>query len=202
VGILAGILALQGDFAAHARVLSRLGAEYREVRDLADLDGLQALVIPGGESTTMSLLLDSTGLRRPLTELIQRGLPVLGTCAGAIMLARELLNDDGSVRVQTLGLLDGVVDRNAYGRQVNSFEAELALDWAALGVDDERRQFHGVFIRAPQIANYDKSVQPVAYLDDEVVAIRQGNIVAATFHPELSGDDRLHAAVLRMIAQA
>jgi len=194
-----GILALQGDFAAHARVLSRLGADSREVRGPADLNGIQALMLPGGESTTMSLLLDSSGLRQPLTELLQGGLPVLGTCAGAIMLARELRNDDGSVRVQTLGLLDAVIDRNAYGRQVNSFEAELAVDWTILGANDEQRQFHGVFIRAPQIADYGAGVQPVAYLGGEVVAVRQGNIVAATFHPELSGDERLHAAVLEMI---
>jgi 5'-phosphate synthase pdxT subunit len=194
-----GILALQGDFAAHARALSRLGADSREVRAPADLNGIHALMLPGGESTTMSLLLEGSGLRQPLTKLIQSGLPVLGTCAGAIMLARELRHDDGSVRVKTLGLLDGVIDRNAYGRQVNSFEAELAVDWAALGTEDGRRQFHGVFIRAPQIADYGEGVQPVAYLGSEVVAVRQGNIVAATFHPELSGDERLHAAVLGMI---
>jgi 5'-phosphate synthase pdxT subunit len=194
-----GILALQGGFAAHARALSRLGADSREVRAPADLNGIHALMLPGGESTTMSLLLEGSGLRQPLTKLIQSGLPVLGTCAGAIMLARELRHDDGSVRVKTLGLLDGVIDRNAYGRQVNSFEAELAVDWAALGIEDGRRQFHGVFIRAPQIADYGEGVQPVAYLGSEVVAVRQGNIVAATFHPELSGDERLHAAVLGMI---
>jgi 5'-phosphate synthase pdxT subunit len=194
-----GILALQGDFAAHARMLGRLGADSREVRAPADLDGIQALVMPGGESTTMSLLLDISGLRGPLAELIRGGLPVLATCAGVILLARELRHDNGSVGVKILSLLDAVVDRNAYGRQVNSFEAELAVDWNALGVEDARQGFHGVFIRAPQIAEYTEHVTPVARLAGEVVAVRQGNIVAATFHPELSGDNRLHAAVLGMI---
>lgn len=193
-------MALQGDFAAHARALGRLGADCREVRAPADLGSIQALMMPGGESTTMSLLLDSSGLRAPLTELIKAGLPVLATCAGAIMLARELRHDNGSVKVETLGLLDAVVDRNAYGRQVNSFEAQLLVDWAALGIDDWRSEFHGVFIRAPQITEYAEHVKPIARLDGEVVAVRQGNIVAATFHPELSGDERLHAAVLRMVA--
>jgi len=195
-----GILALQGDFAAHARVLRPLGADCREVRAPEDLAGIQALVMPGGESTTMSLLLDATGLRAPIAKLIADGLPVLATCAGVILLARELRRDNGSVRVQTLGLLDTIVDRNAYGRQVNSFEAELEMDWSVLGLADNGHRLHGVFIRAPQIAEYGSGVKPVARLGPEVVAVRQENIVATAFHPELSGDPRLHAALLGLIA--
>lgn len=198
MGKRAGVLALQGDFAAHLRVLEQLGVQAVEVRQAADLAGIQMLAMPGGESTTMSLLLDSTGLRGPLIELINQGLPVLATCAGAILLARELRHDDGSVRVSTLGVLDAAIGRNAYGRQVNSFEAKLRLDWRALGAADDRQEFHGVFIRAPQIAEYGSGVVPVAWLDGEAVAIRQGNIVAAAFHPELSGDDRMHSAVLAL----
>jgi 5'-phosphate synthase pdxT subunit len=192
----AGVLALQGDFAAHMRVLDQLGAEAVEVRRKEDLAGLDMLAMPGGESTTMSLLLDSSGLRKPLSKLIKGGLPVLATCAGVILLARELRHDNGSVRVQSLGLLDVAVDRNAYGRQVNSFEAGLKMDWGALGVTDDKQEFHGVFIRAPQIAEYGAGVTPIAWLEDEPVTVRQGNIVAATFHPELAGDERLHQAVL------
>lgn len=195
-----GILALQGDFAAHARMLCPLGANCREVRTPADISGIQALVMPGGESTTMSLLLDSTGLREPLAALIRGGLPVLATCAGVILLARELCRDDGSIPVETMGLLDAVVCRNAYGRQVNSFEADLTVDWPALNSAEDGREFHGVFIRAPRIAEYGSGVKPVARLEEEVVAIRQGPILATAFHPELSGDPRLHAALLEMIA--
>jgi len=194
----AGVLALQGDFAAHMRVLAQLGAEPVEIRRPAQLKGISALLMPGGESTTMSLLLDSSGLRQPLIELIGGGLPILATCAGAILLARQLRHDNGSIRVHTLGLLDATVDRNAYGRQVDSFESALRVDWAALGADQNGGDFHGVFIRAPQISAPGPAVAPVAWHDDEVVAVRQGNIVAAAFHPELSGDARLHQAVLAM----
>lgn len=189
---------MQGDFAAHLRVFEQLDVEAVEVRRPVDLAGLTMLAMPGGESTTMSLLLDRSGLRQPLAELIDGGLPVLATCAGVILLARELRRDDGSVRVKTLGVLDAAIDRNAYGRQVNSFEAELRVDWQALGASNGEQEFHGVFIRAPQIAEYGKAVTAIAWLDDEPVAVRQGNIVAATFHPELSGDERLHAAVLEL----
>jgi 5'-phosphate synthase pdxT subunit len=194
----AGVLALQGDFAAHMRVLAQLGAQPVEVRRAAQLEGITALLMPGGESTTMSLLLSSSGMREPLLRLIGGGLPTLATCAGAILLARELRHDNGSIRVRTLGLLDATVDRNAYGRQVDSFESPLRIDWAALGSEDDAGDFHGVFIRAPQISDAGPSVVPVAWHDDEVVAVRQRNIVAAAFHPELSGDARLHQAVLAM----
>ena len=194
----AGVLALQGDFAAHMRVLAQLGVEPVEVRRAAQLEGIAALLMPGGESTAMSLLLSSSGLREPLKQLIGGGLPTLATCAGAILLARELRHDSGSIRVETLGLLDATIDRNAYGRQVDSFESALRVDWAALGSKDGAGDFHGVFIRAPQIREPGPAVVPVAWHDDEVVAVRQGSIVAAAFHPELSGDTRLHQALLSM----
>jgi 5'-phosphate synthase pdxT subunit len=194
-----GVLALQGDFAAHGRVLAGFGADVVLVRNAAQLDGLSALVFPGGESTTMSLLLDYSGLRAGICELVNGGLPVLATCAGTILLARELRGDSGSVKVQQLGLLDAVVDRNAYGRQADSFEAAVAVDWPALGLDGEAGDFRGVFIRAPQIIELGEGVRPVAHLGEQVVAVRQGKIIAAAFHPELAGDDRLHRALFALI---
>jgi len=198
----AGVLALQGDFAAHSRVLTGLGLEVVLVRRPADLAGLCVLAMPGGETTTMSMLLDDAGLRQPLAELISPrgigggGLPVLATCAGAILLARDVARDEGSVKVRPLGLLDAVVERNAYGRQVDSFEAELAVDWAVLDGAPGSPSFHGVFIRAPLIRQPGPAVQTAARHRGEIVLVRQENILAATFHPELSGDSRLHAAVL------
>jgi len=194
----AGVLALQGDFAAHAKLLAQLDVEAVEVRRPGDLAGLAALMLPGGESTTMSLLLDSAGLREPLSDLIAGGLPVLATCAGVILLADELEGDSGSLPVTPLGLLKATVNRNAYGRQVNSFESALNVDWAALDADNSAAQYHGVFIRAPQISRWRPGVVPVAWQDDDVVAVRQDHIVAATFHPELTDDPRLHAAVLNL----
>jgi len=197
-----GILALQGDYAAHARVLRELGVRVELIREPRQLAGLDALIMPGGESTTMSLLLDSTGLRGPLRELLapsengRRGLPVLATCAGAILLARKLKRDDGSVKVQTLELLDATVERNAYGRQVDSFVATLRIDWEALGVPEADPAFEGVFIRAPLISRPGAAIVPVCRHDGELVVVRQGNMLVATFHPELAGDARLHAALL------
>lgn len=193
---LAGILALQGDYAKHQKSLKRLGLSTRLVRMPQELDGLSMLVLPGGESTTMSMLLDSTGLREPLRELIASGLPTLATCAGSILLARELTGDNGSRKVQTMGLLDAIVDRNSYGRQVDSFETSVALDWPLLGMSDAEPAMPAWFIRAPRILSPGLDVQIVAQYDGEIVAVRQGNILAITFHPELSRDSRLHAAVL------
>jgi pyridoxal 5'-phosphate synthase pdxT subunit len=198
----AGVLGLQGDFAAHARALARLGLEVVLVRRPEQLAGLCLLAMPGGESTTMSLLLDSTGLRQPLREAVLprrlggRGLPTLATCAGVILLARDLLHDDGSIRVHTLSVLDATVDRNAYGRQVNSFEAELDVDWAALGYTGDQAAFHSVFIRAPQIREPGPGVATIAQYAGEAVLVRQDNLLAAAFHPELTSDTRLHEAVL------
>jgi pyridoxal 5'-phosphate synthase pdxT subunit len=167
-----GVLALQGDFAAHARILGDLGAEAREVRTADDLMGLDGLVIPGGESTTMSLGIEREGLAEPLRELVRAGKPVLGTCAGLIMLDRA-----------HLGLLDVTAQRNAFGRQVKSFEADLAFDGGTM---------RAVFIRAPWVAEHGDGVEVLAEIDGHPVAVRQDNMLAVAFHPELSGDARLH----------
>jgi pyridoxal 5'-phosphate synthase pdxT subunit len=176
-----GILALQGDFEAHARVVRSLGAEPSEVRVPADLDGLDALIIPGGESTVMTLGIEREGLAEPLRALASDGTPVLGTCAGMIVLDRE-----------HLGLLDVSTRRNAFGRQLRSFEADLKLD----GVDGG--PVHAVFIRAPWVTAQGPEVEVLGEVDEHPVAIRQGNLLAVSFHPELSGETRLHELLLAM----
>ena len=173
-----GILALQGDFEAHAKLVRRLGADPREVRTPADLDGLDALIIPGGESTVMTLGVEREGLAEPLRRLIAAGTPVLGTCAGMIMLDRD-----------HLGVLDIRTVRNAFGRQRHSFEADLELD----GLE---QPMHAVFIRAPWVAEHGPDVEILARVDEHPVAIRQGNVLAVAFHPELAGDPRLHQLLL------
>jgi pyridoxal 5'-phosphate synthase pdxT subunit len=176
-----GILALQGDFEAHAKMVRALGAQPREVRTPADLDGLDALIIPGGESTVMTLGIEREGLAGPLRDRVHKGTPVLGTCAGMIMLDRE-----------HLGLLDVTTRRNAFGRQVRSFEADLEVDGIPGG------PMHAVFIRAPWVAERGPEVEVLASVEEHPVAIRQANMLAVSFHPELSGDDRLHAMLLAM----
>jgi pyridoxal 5'-phosphate synthase pdxT subunit len=176
-----GILALQGDFEAHAKMVRALGAQAREVRVPADLDGLDALIIPGGESTVMTLGIEREGLAEPIRHLIGAGTPVLGTCAGMIMLDRE-----------HLGLLDVTTRRNAFGRQVRSFEADIDLDGIQGG------PMHAVFIRAPWVTEHGPEVEVLGRVEAHPVAIRQGNMLAVSFHPELSGDDRLHALLLAM----
>ena len=178
-----GVLALQGDFEAHAKLLRELGAEPREVRTPAGLDGLDGLVIPGGESTVMTLGIEREGLAEPLRRLAGAGIPVLGTCAGLIMLDRD-----------HLGLMDIVARRNAFGRQVRSFEAEL--DVAGL----EGGPLRAVFIRAPWIEEHGDGVEVLASLDGHPVAVRQGHLMAVAFHPELSGDRRLHERFLAGVA--
>jgi 5'-phosphate synthase pdxT subunit len=178
--------------------LARAGAAPRRVTNPADLENLSALCMPGGESTTMSLLLDASGLRQPLAAAIADGLPLLATCAGVILLARGLTGDSGSIKVAPLGLLDAVVDRNYYGRQVDSFEATLTLDMAALGLADGPAEFPGIFIRAPRFQELGPRAVPVATHEGTPVAVRQGNIIAAMFHPELSGDDRFHQALMSL----
>ena len=182
-----GVLALQGDFAAHARVLRGLGADVREVRRLADLDGLRALVLPGGESTALLKLMEGAPWREELRTFHASGGALLGTCAGAILLAREV-----SPAQPSLGLLDAVVERNGYGRQAESFEAELD----APGFDGPVR---GVFIRAPRLKATGPAVEVLARWQDEPVLVREGRVFAATFHPEMAADDRLHR---RFLAQA
>ena len=180
-----GVLALQGAFREHREVLDALGVETVEVRTPAELGALDALILPGGESTTMSQLLDSSGVRAPLAELLADGLPVLGTCAGMILLARDVV--DGRPDQRSFGVVDVAVRRNAYGRQRDSFEADLDVDGLAGGA------FPGVFIRAPRIESVGERVEVLARHEDVPVLARQGNVVVTSFHPELSGDLRLHA---------
>jgi 5'-phosphate synthase pdxT subunit len=179
-----GVLALQGDFAAHEAVLRRLGEPVREVRSWRDLPGLRALVLPGGESTTLLRLMDAGPWFDALRAFHDGGGALLGTCAGAILLAREVDPSQPS-----LGLLDVSVSRNAYGRQVDSFEARL--DAPVFG-----DPLLGVFIRAPRFIALGPQVEVLARLDGEPVLVRHRHVLAATFHPEIAGDDRVHRLLL------
>jgi 5'-phosphate synthase pdxT subunit len=176
-----GVLALQGDFEAHEKILHGLRVEAVEVRVPEDLEGLDALIIPGGESTVMTLGIEREGLAQPLRELAASGRPILGTCAGMIMLDRD-----------HLGVLDVTTRRNAFGRQLHSFEAELEL--AELGDPS----VHAVFIRAPWVEERGPEVEVLASVDEHPVAIRQGNLLALSFHPELTGETRFHQLLLAM----
>jgi 5'-phosphate synthase pdxT subunit len=180
-----GILALQGDVEAHARALRALGADVREVRVPADLDGLAGLVIPGGESTTMTLGIERERLAGPLRALAAAGTPIFGTCAGLIMLDRD-----------HLGLMDLRAERNAFGRQVRSFEASLDV----AGV--EGGPVRAIFIRAPWVAEHGPGVTVLASVDDRPVAVQQDNLLAIAFHPELSGETRLHERFLELVRGA
>jgi pyridoxal 5'-phosphate synthase pdxT subunit len=185
---LIGVLALQGGFAAHARVLRELGAEVREVRTPADISGppaLDGLVLPGGESTTMTLGVEREGLAEPLRHVVRAGTPVLGTCAGLILLDRE-----------HLGLIDIRARRNAFGRQLHSFEEDLDFP------DLEGGPVRAVFIRAPWIEDAGPGVEVLAAVDDHPVAARQGNLEVLSFHPELGDDTRLHAAFVERVRAA
>jgi 5'-phosphate synthase pdxT subunit len=186
-----GVLALQGAFALHERTLVELGAATRQVRTPDDLAAVDALVLPGGESTTMSKLLVSSGLLEPLGQRVADGLPVLGTCAGMILLAREVL--DGRADQRSLGAVDLVVRRNGYGRQLDSFETDLVVK----GLDDG--PFHAVFIRAPLVEEVGPAVDVLAEVDGHPVLCRQGATTVAAFHPELAADGRVHAQFLREV---
>ncbi|MGK2947656.1 MAG: pyridoxal 5'-phosphate synthase glutaminase subunit PdxT [Acidimicrobiales bacterium] len=186
------MLALQGAFAAHARCLRAVGAEPREVRTPADLPEVDAIVVPGGESTTISMLLESSGLFEPLAERLADGLPALGTCAGMIVLGSEIL--DGRPDQRCFGAVDIAVRRNAFGRQVDSFEADLALE------DLPDGPFRAVFIRAPFVERAGPDVEVLATVDGHPVLCRQGRVTVAAFHPELSDDLRLHHRFLKEIA--
>lgn len=182
-----GVLALQGDFIEHEHMLTRLGAQAKEVRLPGDLEGLDGLIMPGGESTTFGKLAQRFGLVQPLRAFAQSGRPVWGTCAGLIFLARDVGRDQ-----VTLGLMDVKVKRNAFGRQIDSFTCDLTI----AGLPDG--PFPGVFIRAPIIESVGESVQVLCTLDDgTIVAARQGNLLATSFHPELTSDPRMHALFLR-----
>ena len=178
------MLAIQGDFEAHRRMLVRLGAQVREVRVPRDLDGLQGLVIPGGESTTISLGVEREGLGEPLREMARGGVPMLGSCAGLIVLDRA-----------HLGIMDLLAQRNAFGRQVRSFEADLDVAGVPGG------PLRAIFIRAPWIAEHGPSVAILAEVDGHPVAARQGDVIAVAFHTELTDDDRLHRLLLDAVAR-
>ncbi|PIE33493.1 MAG: pyridoxal 5'-phosphate synthase glutaminase subunit PdxT [Ilumatobacter coccineus] len=182
---LVGVLALQGAFESHQRCFADLGVASRRVRTPADLDGIDALVMPGGESTTMSKLLLSSGLADPVADLIARGMPILGTCAGMILLAAEVIG--GRDDQISFSAIDITVQRNGYGRQIDSFEADLEITSLDGG------PFHGVFIRAPQVIRLGPDVEVLAEHDGVAVLARQGSVTVASFHPELAGDRRLHA---------
>jgi len=189
-----GLLALQGDFELHRRALAGLGVETRLVRRPAELADCAALVFPGGESTTLARLIDRVGLRESIIEFARRR-PVLGTCAGLILLARELTPEvRGDHGVIPFGLLDCVVQRNGFGRQVDSFSEPISLD----AINGSGDPFLAVFIRAPRILDLGPDVEVLARRDDEPIVIRQGNVLGMTFHPELAGDLRLHAAFCRL----
>ncbi len=183
-GARVGVLALQGDFEAHRRILEGLGATVREVRVPADLEGLDGLVMPGGESTTMTLGIEREGLAEPLRAFHAAGRPIFGTCAGLIMLDRE-----------HLGIMDIVAARNAFGRQVRSFEEDIDLGLAGGPV-------RAVFIRAPWVRERGPGVQVLADVEGHPVAVREGTVLAISFHPELSGDTRVHEAFLADVAAA
>jgi 5'-phosphate synthase pdxT subunit len=180
---LIGVLALQGGFEAHERMLWGLGAQTRQVRVPAALEGLDGLVMPGGESTTMTLGIEREGLAEPLRALARQGTPVLGSCAGLIMLDSR-----------HLGLMDIRAERNAFGRQIRSFEADVELAGIAGG------PLRGIFIRAPWIAEHGPAVEILGELDGHAIAAREGNILAVAFHAELGDDDRLHRLFLERVA--
>jgi 5'-phosphate synthase pdxT subunit len=179
-----GILALQGAVTRHADALTGLGTEAVEVRTPVELADVDALVLPGGESTTMSMLLDSSGLFEPIADRLRDGMPAFGTCAGMILLGRGIL--DGRSDQRSFGAVDIDVRRNAYGRQVDSFETDLDVTGIAGG------RFHGVFIRAPEVVRVGEGVEVLAAVDERPVICRDGAVLVAAFHPELSSDGRLH----------
>ncbi len=187
-----GVLALQGAFREHLDTLRSIGVDAVAVRLPEDLEGVSGLILPGGESTTMRKLIDRWRLRQPVMRLAESGAPVFGTCAGMIVLAREIAGGEPPV----LPLLDVTVERNAFGRQLDSFEAQLPVP--VLG----DRPVHGVFIRAPIIERVGPGVDVLASLPDgRVVAVRQRNVIATAFHPELAGETRFHRLVATMAAE-
>jgi 5'-phosphate synthase pdxT subunit len=189
-----GVLALQGASARHVAMLARLGVPAVAVRSPADLDRADALVLPGGESTTISMLLESSGLFDPVAERLAGGMPAFGTCAGMILLGHEVL--DGRPDQRCFDAIDISVRRNAFGRQVDSFEADLPI--AGLPGADER-PLHAVFIRAPAVESVGEGVDVLATVDGQPVACRQGRVLVAAFHPELGSDPRLHELFLNEV---
>ena len=195
-----GVLALQGDVLEHLRMLRAAGANARPVKRAAELDEIDGLVIPGGESTTIGKLAEMYGLLEPLRKRIAEGLPAFGTCAGAILLSTQTLSAAGDPAVQPLlAVLDATTRRNAFGRQVASFESDLPI--AGLG----DAPVHAVFIRAPWFERVGDDVEVLASVNtpagEKVVVVRQGNVLASAFHPELTGDPRLHELFVRMVRE-
>ncbi len=186
--LVVGVLALQGAFSRHQDALTELGVATRQVRTPQDLEAVNALVMPGGESTTMSQLLESSEIFEPLAKRVEEGMAVFGTCAGMILLAKKII--DGRDDQTPFGAIDIEVQRNAYGRQVDSFEADI-------DVDSLESPFHAVFIRAPRIASLGSQVKVLAYCGEDVVLAQQNNILVASFHPELTNDIRLHELFLK-----
>jgi 5'-phosphate synthase pdxT subunit len=191
---LIGVLALQGDVREHLVALAGLGVTARPIRRAAELGALDGIVVPGGESTTICRLLDVFELREPLAARLADGLPAFGSCAGMIVLAGEIL--DGRADQRALGAIDIVVRRNAFGRQVDSFETDLEIDGVTGG------PLRAVFIRAPWVERAGPDVAVLARVGEHPVAVRQGSVLATSFHPEVSGDDRLHALFLELVAQS
>ena len=193
-----GVLALQGDVREHLTALERVGAAGRAVRREAELDGLHGIVLPGGESTTMDKLMRAFGLRDPLRAALGAGLPAYGSCAGMILLADRVL--DGPADQETLGGIDMTVRRNAFGRQVASFEGDVEMAGVVGG------PLHGVFIRAPWVEDIGPAVEVLARVEEgeaagRIVAVRQGSLLATSFHPEMTGDGRVHELFVRIVRE-
>lgn len=188
-----GVLALQGAFKLHVQALERLGVEAIEVRTLENFEASQALIIPGGESTTMSFLLESSGIFEALQERSNNGMPILGTCAGMILLSSKIT--DGRNDQKPLKLIDIEVRRNGYGRQIDSFESDLMIK----GFENF---FKGVFIRAPLVESVGENVDVLAELNGQPIMCRQESTIVTSFHPELADDDRIHAEFLEMVSNS
>ena len=188
-----GVLALQGAFKLHVQALERLGVEALEVRSLENFEASEALIIPGGESTTMSFLLESSGIFEALHERSINGMPILGTCAGMILLSSKIT--DGRNDQKPLKLIDIEVRRNGYGRQIDSFESDLMIE----GFKDF---FKGVFIRAPLVKSVGEKVDVLAELNGQPIMCRQESTIVTSFHPELADDDRIHAEFLEMVSNS
>ncbi|BCW96202.1 MAG: pyridoxal 5'-phosphate synthase glutaminase subunit PdxT [Fimbriimonadales bacterium] len=184
-----GVLALQGDFAEHRAMLARMGVDSREVRKVDDLNGVDALIIPGGESTTIGKLMARYGLDAAIRARAQQGMPIYGTCAGLILLAKDIEGSDQP----RLGLMDIAVVRNAFGRQIESFEADIPF------APTPDQPVRGVFIRAPIISRVGAGVQVLSAFDNKIVAVQQGNLLATAFHPELTDDTRVHRYFLTLV---
>ncbi len=188
-----GVLALQGAFKLHVKALEQFGVEAIEVRNLENLNSVEALIIPGGESTTMSFLLESTGMFEAIKESSAEGMPILGTCAGMILLSSKIT--DGRSDQNPLGLVNIETRRNGYGRQIDSFESDLSIK----GFD---RSFRGIFIRAPLVEKVGSEVEVLAEVNNRPVMCKQGSVLVTSFHPELADDARIHTEFLEMLSKS